>query len=628
MTSSGEFAIPEWSTRALVAVFDGLPMAGSVWGEQAQGVLLNEQGCALMGMTKEQFAGQPISIIAGVHEVYASAERLASVFAAQSQRDDITMPAPDGYLRHLLAFTTPIELTDRVAGFSMLAVDVTPRVRATSEARLRREEVTLLTERRRVAAELSRNVLGQLATAQRQLLPAGEPTTDLGDAHAVLALLEVVMAQLRTITSGRLDDSLAATRPPLSGSGSAAAALPVAAGPGATGGTADSSVAQAEPEPYPDGVPPVREGTARPLTHDVMTAVLDRLPIVLTLWDSAGRNTFANQLAVLDAGATSEQELIGRSFEQIYGRDLWLDSEPFISAALAGIPQRRELTSIGTDGKSRHVQTDYVGSTWLARIAPAVEDPQILVALYDTVLRNEPPSSATEVGLVLTAIDITDKAKAEQARAAAETDQAALVELAQVTDGLHNVVIQHLYAATIDLEVATRAGSRPDGMAGRIRSAADQIATAVAYLHTCREHLERGDQLAARRATVEHILARAAADLGFEPTVSVSDGVERLPDALYSDAVTVLTEALANVSRHAYATAVDVQVRVGPAGVTVRVEDDGRGIGYPGWSRGLADISARAERYGGTCTFSPNNTKGTTVEWRVPGDYGADRGGR
>jgi signal transduction histidine kinase len=81
--------------------------------------------------------------------------------------------------------------------------------------------------------------------------------------------------------------------------------------------------------------------------------------------------------------------------------------------------------------------------------------------------------------------------------------------------------------------------------------------------------------------------------------------------------VAVAREALSNVTRHAEASEVTVELVADDEAVTLRVADDGvGGSGAPG--NGLPNMCARAESLGGSARILPNAPHGTVVEWTVP----------
>jgi two-component system, NarL family, sensor histidine kinase DevS len=95
-------------------------------------------------------------------------------------------------------------------------------------------------------------------------------------------------------------------------------------------------------------------------------------------------------------------------------------------------------------------------------------------------------------------------------------------------------------------------------------------------------------------------------------------------DTLTSESVTdslvaALREALANVARHAHATASNVTVTAGDDIVLV-VDDDGGGaesfqrVG----GHGVANLHERARMLGGRASIAARSPHGTRVEWSVP----------
>jgi signal transduction histidine kinase len=84
-----------------------------------------------------------------------------------------------------------------------------------------------------------------------------------------------------------------------------------------------------------------------------------------------------------------------------------------------------------------------------------------------------------------------------------------------------------------------------------------------------------------------------------------------------AEAVAVLREALSNCARHAHATRVEVDVRVGDQ-LVIRVVDNGVGLGNPKRVSGLANARARADLLGGHLETSQPPEGGTVFDWRVP----------
>jgi two-component system sensor histidine kinase UhpB len=83
----------------------------------------------------------------------------------------------------------------------------------------------------------------------------------------------------------------------------------------------------------------------------------------------------------------------------------------------------------------------------------------------------------------------------------------------------------------------------------------------------------------------------------------------------------IAQEALANVARHAGASAVAVDVaRLGDHGIELTVRDDGRGFALAGESNGLGlnGMAERARLVGGELDIDSSPGGGTAVSLRVP----------
>ena len=82
--------------------------------------------------------------------------------------------------------------------------------------------------------------------------------------------------------------------------------------------------------------------------------------------------------------------------------------------------------------------------------------------------------------------------------------------------------------------------------------------------------------------------------------IAFAGPLDRLSDPVSDDVVAVLREALSNTVRHAHPGTVDITITPADPVLTVKVTDNGGGIGHPTRSGGPANPRRRAETHGGT----------------------------
>jgi signal transduction histidine kinase len=91
----------------------------------------------------------------------------------------------------------------------------------------------------------------------------------------------------------------------------------------------------------------------------------------------------------------------------------------------------------------------------------------------------------------------------------------------------------------------------------------------------------------------------------------------RLPDCVELGGYYIVSEALANVAKHANAEMVMVCVEAGRGVLSLSVRDDGVGGADPDGS-GLTGLRERAEALGGTLKLTSPPGRGTSVDVRLP----------
>jgi len=92
----------------------------------------------------------------------------------------------------------------------------------------------------------------------------------------------------------------------------------------------------------------------------------------------------------------------------------------------------------------------------------------------------------------------------------------------------------------------------------------------------------------------------------------------RLPERAEVAAYFVVSEALANVAKHARASVVEVQVEVRDGALAVSISDDGIGGADPSGGSGLIGLTDRVEASGGTISISSHAGAGTQITAQLP----------
>jgi two-component system, NarL family, sensor histidine kinase UhpB len=126
---------------------------------------------------------------------------------------------------------------------------------------------------------------------------------------------------------------------------------------------------------------------------------------------------------------------------------------------------------------------------------------------------------------------------------------------------------------------------------------------------------------------VEAQLKRFSARTSVEMRLRTEGDPHELPEVVQIAIYRVVQEALANVARHAGATAVEVDLTQAEGGVELRVRDDGVGFDLaaipragtagPGAGLGLSGMAERARLVGGELDLRSAPGGGTTVTLRV-----------
>jgi signal transduction histidine kinase len=192
---------------------------------------------------------------------------------------------------------------------------------------------------------------------------------------------------------------------------------------------------------------------------------------------------------------------------------------------------------------------------------------------------------------------------------------AADAERRRIERDLHDGAQQRLVALALNLRMAEQRMESGDATATElVRQAGEEANLALRELRD----LARGIHPAILTnrglpAALEDLAARATV-----PVEVVEAPDERLPDPVEAAAYFVVSECLANIGKHAEASAATVAVHADENHLTVTVADDGRGGATLDGGSGIQGLVDRVGALGGTLSIDSPPGAGTRVVASIP----------
>jgi signal transduction histidine kinase len=191
--------------------------------------------------------------------------------------------------------------------------------------------------------------------------------------------------------------------------------------------------------------------------------------------------------------------------------------------------------------------------------------------------------------------------------------QAADAERKRLARNLHDGAQQRLASLALLLRLArAKVTVDPDHTEQLLRDAAAELAAAMRELRELARGLHPpvlGDH--GLRRALELLVERAPFP------VRVEAPTQRLPEHVETAAYYIVSEALANASKHAEPTSATVVVAHERESVSVEVRDDGKG-GADTTGSGIVGLRDRAEALGGSLTIESPPGGGTTIRAALP----------
>ena len=245
---------------------------------------------------------------------------------------------------------------------------------------------------------------------------------------------------------------------------------------------------------------------------------------------------------------------------------------------------------------------------------------RVAVLIYDRSLEDDPELVETigvAAGVALENRQLHAEVTARLAELQASRERivtAADAERRRIERNLHDGAQQRLVTLALQLSLIQREIHRdPKEAELLIGSASDELAQSLAELR----ELARGIHPAALEHGLDVALDALAGRAAVPTTVVVDDG-PRLPQAVEFAAYFVASEALANVAKHARASAVTIRLLRTGHDVVIAISDDGVGGADHTRGTGLQGLTDRVEALGGRLSVGTPAEGGTVVTATLP----------
>jgi PAS domain S-box-containing protein len=285
---------------------------------------------------------------------------------------------------------------------------------------------------------------------------------------------------------------------------------------------------------------------------------------------------------VLETGAAARCE-----YEELGGRDA------------------AELLRLGFV-RSVGVPITVAGATWGALVVVLREDETLPIATEHRLA-----AFAELVALAVASAHARDELSASRLRIVEASD----TERRRLERNLHDGAQQRLVALSVGLRlVQAKLRASPEESQELLAALAEELAAAIVELRELAQGIhpavltERG-----LGAALEVLAARAPLPVSVDV-----DLPERLPEHVETAAYYAVSEALANVVKHAAATSAAVRVERLDGRVAVEVSDDGAGGADAGRGTGLSGLRDRVETLDGVLWIDSPSGGGTLLRAELP----------
>jgi signal transduction histidine kinase len=293
-----------------------------------------------------------------------------------------------------------------------------------------------------------------------------------------------------------------------------------------------------------------------------------------------------------------------------------LDATVVRTGRTAGVDGHQRDTSSPTAAKMREMG---IRSAVAAPIVVADQTWGVVIVVWtqqETLTTEVQRRMAEFTELVGTAVS-TAESRAELSASRARIVAAADQTRRRIERDLHDGTQQRLLSLALALRAAeAKVPPELDGLREELSQTASGLTGAVDDLREVSRGIHPAILSHGGLGSALKTLARRAA-VPVELDVNVPG---RLPDQVEVAAYYVVTEALANVAKHAHASVVHVELDADDSGIDLAVRDDGVGGVDPERGSGLIGLRDRVEALGGTIEITGRPGSGTSIVVRIPLD--------
>ena len=288
--------------------------------------------------------------------------------------------------------------------------------------------------------------------------------------------------------------------------------------------------------------------------------------------------------------------------------------EPFTLTPHERDPFNKAVRSVVESGEVIEVPVRDLGIAVLAPLRAHLTMPGVLIL---TRSGRAGPSELEEHELLASFADqaalALDRTQALEDR----EEMAVISDRDRIARDLHDVVIQRLFATGLHMQ-SMRSAAPTDELRERIDQSVRELDQTIRDIRGTIFELQTRPR-SSLRTEVRDLVREHVPLLGFAPSVHTEGPVDgTLEPELQSQLVSVMREALTNISQHARAASASIHLQVTPTHLRLKVTDDGAGIPEERHERGLRNARRRALLLGGSLDLWPNDPHGTIFVWSVP----------